>query len=114
MGRLGDGITVVAQQGHDLVEEMTAARCDTRDVLKYDQINRVVLPCLQHQPYATQRQSVQGLVFSSLAAGLRQQAAEAFAGRRQKHDVWLLATSRSVNVGRCRLTPSGRRFLPVE
>jgi hypothetical protein len=112
--RLGHGVAIGAQQGHDLVQQVPATRGDARHVFENHQLGRVIAPGLQHQPHAAQRQAVEGLVLVGLALALGQQAAESLAGRGQKHDVRAFAASCSLNIRGCGFLPVRWRLGAVE
>ena len=114
VGGLGHGIAVGLQQLADAIEQGPAARADARHVLEDDQLGRILGEGLQHQPHAAQRQAVQGLVLVRARSPLGKQAREALAGRRQEHDVRVLAAGGGADVGRGRLTPAGPRLAAVE
>ncbi len=48
------GVTVGAQQPYNLIQQPASPRCDTRDVLEYNQLNGIVLERLQRKPDTAQ------------------------------------------------------------
>ena len=60
-------VSVVDEELLDLLEQVTAAAGQPGYVLEYDQLDRVILPRLQHQPDAAQRQLVERLVLGCQA-----------------------------------------------